>query len=97
MVCAFAVAALHFLLHARVAFWYREAPAESEGALAKTYAHFIMAMTFLEGVTWLVGIFFVPIGSPNRWIVFLLAILFSLRIPKAFLPNDFHGESIDDD
>lgn len=90
MVAAF-VAVLHFLLHWRVASMYRFSEVDSEGYMAKRYASFIMAMTASEFCVWMVGIIVLPESSPFRWVVFLVGILFSLRVPKAFLANDFHA------
>ena len=92
MIAAF-VAVLHFLLHWRVASIYRFSEINSEGYIAKQYALFIMGMTASEFCVWLIGIVILPESSPFRWIVFVIGILFSLRVPKAILANDFHAAS----
>ena len=86
------VSFLHFLLHARVAYWNKDAAEDTYGLLAKKYAIMVMIMTFLETVTWMVGIFFVPDSSPMRWVIFAFGVLFSIRVPNAFLSNDFHSK-----
>ena len=90
MVAAF-VSLLHFLLHWRVASIYQFSEFNSEGYMAKKYALVIMGMTLCEFCAWMIGIFVLPETSPYRWVVFLIGIAFSLRIPKAFLANDFHA------
>ena len=93
MMAAAIVSFLNFLAHTRVYFKFKDAVYDSAGYLARNYAWFIMIMTFMETFTWCVGIFLVSHKSRRRWVIFLFGILFSLRIPKAFLANDFHGES----
>jgi hypothetical protein len=88
------VACLHFVLHLRVLRWFHDAAPHSNILGVRDYALLIMVLTFLEACTWFVGIFFVPKTSPHQDVVFLLGILFSLRIPRTFLPNDFHGAFI---
>jgi hypothetical protein len=84
------VAGLHFLLHVRVAGTVSE---NEEMAQAVTnYAVFNMIMNFLEMTVWLVGAFIFPPEWPYRWLIFLAGIVLGLRAPRAFLPNDFHGE-----
>jgi hypothetical protein len=63
-------------------------------ALAKTvlaYALFNVVMTFLELVTWCIGIFVLGQDFKYRWAIFLTGIVLSLRVPRAFMANDFHG------
>jgi len=93
MAVAAFVAALHFLLHLRVWFWFREAMSGSELHAVKMYGLFQMLMTGCETIVWLVGIFVLPENWEYRWIVFLVGILLELRVPKAFLANDFHAAS----
>ena len=50
-----------------------------------------MAMTGLESLTWICGIYFLEEGSHYKGLIFLLAILLSFRIPDTFLSNDFHA------
>jgi len=88
------VAILHFLLYFRVFMWFRDTERTSELYAVKMYAIFTMIMTFSEAAVWLVGIFALPEDWEYRGYIFLLGLIFSLRIPKAFLPNDFHGECV---
>jgi hypothetical protein len=63
-------------------------------ALAKTvlaYALFNVVLTFLELVTWCIGIFVLGEDFKYRWAIFLTGIVLSLRVPRAFMANDFHG------
>jgi hypothetical protein len=63
-------------------------------ALAKTvraYALFNVLMTSLEMVTWCIGIFVLGEDFKYRWAIFLTGIVLSLRVPRAFMANDFHG------
>mmetsp|Transcript_14752 Transcript_14752/g.21070 ORF Transcript_14752/g.21070 Transcript_14752/m.21070 type:complete len:609 (+) Transcript_14752:112-1938(+) len=85
------VSILHFLLHLRVWFWFRNEGATSDLSSVKGYAVYIMVTSFLEICSWAFGIFFLPETSPHRYLVFLVAILFSFRLPKSFLSNDFHA------
>lgn len=57
----------------------------------QSYAIFNVIMTLLEAAVWIVGIIVVPVDHPYRWMVFALGIVFALRVPRAFLANDFHG------
>lgn len=85
------VSILHFFLHLRVYYWFRGSPAASGLLAVRDYAFLIMTMTALESITWIIGILFVPVSSPYRYLVFVFGILFSLRIPRSFLQNDFHA------
>uniref|UniRef100_A0A7S3P4C5 Uncharacterized protein n=1 Tax=Amphora coffeiformis TaxID=265554 RepID=A0A7S3P4C5_9STRA len=84
------VAGLHFLLHVRVALTMRDS-AETMAQAVSKYAVFNMIMNFLEMVTWLVGTLVFPPDWPYRWLIFLGGIVLALRVPQAFLPNDFHA------
>jgi hypothetical protein len=53
------------------------------------YALFNCIMNLVESATWIVGIYVVPVEY--RYIVFVAGVLWGLRIPRAFLANDFHG------
>lgn len=91
MMAAF-VAALHCLLHIRVAAtnWR----SRTESLLSKHvihYAIFNIVMTLCESVVWLVGILIYPVDWPYRWCIFVGGIVLGLRVPRAFLANDFHG------
>jgi hypothetical protein len=85
------VAGLYFGLHARVFYWFRNAPVQSELYRVQEYVLYIMAMTGLESLTWICGIYFLEEGSHYKGLIFLLAILLSFRIPDTFLSNDFHA------
>lgn len=93
MLMAAFVAIMHFFLHLRVWFWFRETIAGSELHAVKMYGLFQMLMTGCETVIWIVGIFVLPEDWEYRWAVFLAGILLQLRVPKAFLANDFHAAS----
>lgn len=99
MIMAGSVAILHCLLHVRVAMTTFDRSA-LDPATANTdalthhvraYAIYNIVMNACEATTWGVGIFILPVNWEYRWAVFLLGILFALRIPRAFLSNDFHG------
>jgi hypothetical protein len=89
MVAAFC-AILHFFLHIRVALWYRDAIPDTIDAHVSSFAFYNIVMTLLETITWVVGI---VAGSQSeyRWVVFLVGILLSMRAPRSFMSNDFHG------
>jgi len=91
MMAAAFVAILHCMLHIRVACWYKGAVFGSVNDHVQRYAIFTVIMTFLETVTWTVGIFFLPEDYPYRWAILLTGIAFSIRLPRAFLSNDFHA------
>lgn len=85
------VAFLHFLLHVRVTLWYRNAIPDTIEAYVRSFAIMTMILTFLETTVWVVGIFVFPQDFAYRWVIFLVGILLSMRIPRSFLSNDFHG------
>jgi Bacterial low temperature requirement A protein (LtrA) len=85
---------LHFGLSARVLWWYRDASTYSVDQHVKNYATFNTLMNLIETSTWICGVFFVP--TNYRWIVFLVAVAMALRVPRAFLANDFHGACVSD-
>mmetsp|Transcript_20747 Transcript_20747/g.30420 ORF Transcript_20747/g.30420 Transcript_20747/m.30420 type:complete len:664 (-) Transcript_20747:207-2198(-) len=91
MILAAFVALLHFCLHLRVWFWFRDVNPLSEMVAVKNYATYIMGLTSMEFTTWMLGIFLFDETSKWRGYVFLVAILMSFRIPRTFLPNDFHA------
>jgi len=72
--------------------WFRDVGRSSELVSVKDYAEYIMLLTGLESLTWIVGIVILGQDSQWRWVVFLVAIILSFRLPRTFLPNDFHGE-----
>lgn len=90
MVAGF-VSFLHLLLHVRVALWYRNAFPDTIEAYVRSFAIMTVILTFLETTVWAVGIFVLPVDFPYRWAIFLVGILLSMRIPRSFLSNDFHG------
>lgn len=92
MVAAF-VAVLHLWLHVRVFFWYRDSLRGTVEAHVRNFAVFTICLTFLEAVTWCVGIWILPMDSDYRWIIFVVGILLSFRVPRSFLANDFHAAS----
>jgi Bacterial low temperature requirement A protein (LtrA) len=93
MMAAGFVAALHCLLHVRVAFWYSGAGPGTVDYHAKRYAIFTIVMTLLETSTWAIGIYFLPQDYEYRWAIMLGAMALSIRVPRAFLANDFHGKN----
>ena len=50
-----------------------------------------MLLTGMEALAWVIGICLLPQESEWRWVVFAVAIVLSFRLPRTFLPNDFHG------
>jgi hypothetical protein len=84
---------LHFCLMGRVLWWYKDAVNNTVEHHVKHYAFFNTCMNFAETVTWVFGALFVP--PTYRWIPFLAAVVMALRIPRAFLANDFHGERLE--
>lgn len=83
------VSFLHFCLMARVLWWYREVTSYSVDQHVRTHALYNTLMNLLETCTWILGAFLVPVSY--RWIVFIVAVALALRVPRAFLANDFHG------
>jgi len=85
------VAALHAALHGRVWYWFREGgEPDSVNYSVKRYAVFITVMNTLEIITWGVGMW-LPNESAFRPWIFLIGILLNLRLPRGFMPNDFHA------
>ncbi len=89
MVMAAFCSMLNFALMARVFNWYKSAEPNTIDAHVQTYALFNSVMNLLESATWIFGMIFMPLNQ--RWIVFTVGVLLGLRIPRAFLANDFHG------
>jgi Bacterial low temperature requirement A protein (LtrA) len=56
------------------------------------YAVFNVILTAAEAAVWLVGILALPMDSPYRWWVCIGGLVLGLRIPRAFLADDFHGK-----
>jgi hypothetical protein len=82
---------LHFVLMARVFSWYKSAEPNTLDAHVQTYALFNSIMNLVESATWIFGMIFAP--QKYRWVVFTVGVLMGLRIPRAFLANDFHGKT----
>ena len=80
---------LHFVLMARVFSFYRMPEPNTIDHHVQIYALFNCIMNLVESATWVLGIFVVPVEY--RYIVFAAGVLLGLRIPRAFLANDFHG------
>jgi Bacterial low temperature requirement A protein (LtrA) len=59
----------------------------------QNYAIFNIIMNLLETSVWCIGIFVFEETWPFRWIIFLMGVILALRVPRAFLANDFHGTS----
>jgi len=61
----------------------------------RTYAFFNIAMNALETSVWVVGITVFRYDNEElnqyRWLIYLGGVLLALRVPRAFLANDFHG------
>jgi hypothetical protein len=94
MMMAGFVAALHLMLHVRVAVYYRSGEPQSIENKAMKHAIFSIVMTVCETATWTAGVLFPDIFFP-RWIIFVVGLGFSIaRLPKNFLDNDFHGKLI---
>lgn len=92
MIVAAFIALLHFFLHLRVWYWFRDVSQFSEMICVKQYAQYVMALTAMEFLTWMVGTISLSETSSLRAYIFLIAIILSFRVPRTFLPNDFHGE-----
>lgn len=83
---------LHVLLMGRVLWWYMDAQISTVEHHVKHYALYNTLMNAVETATWILGRLYVP---PDwRWVIFLVAVLMALRIPRAFLANDFHGTNL---
>lgn len=85
------VALLHMLLHARVWYWFKEGgQVNSVNWSVKRYAVFTTTMNMLEAAVWCVGMS-LPLESTWRGWVFLVGIVLNMRLPRGFMPNDFHA------
>jgi hypothetical protein len=92
MMMAAAVALLHCLLHVRVALTNSSQQGTNPLASHVThYAVYQIVLTAAESLVWLTGIFVLPVDWPYRWCIFMVGLLLALRVPRAFLANDFHG------
>jgi hypothetical protein len=90
MYMAAAVSILYCALHLRVLISNRRGTSPLSMHV-KTYAIVNIVATFLEAAVWLAGSLWKPIDWEYRWVVFVVGLLLGLRIPRAFLANDFHG------
>jgi hypothetical protein len=80
---------MHVCLMGRVLWYYKDAQVGTVEHHVKHYALFNTVMNTAETATWISGVLLMP--ADWRWIVFLVAVFMALRIPRAFLANDFHG------
>lgn len=67
---------------------------DAQSALARhvrAYALFNVLMNLAEAIVWVVGIVYYPMDWEYRWAVFVGGVVLALRVPKAFLSDDFHG------
>lgn len=88
------VAFLHMALHARVWYWFANGGGDDVDSVnysVKRYAVFITTMNSIEMINWGVGMSLPNESSWRGWI-FFFGILLNLRLPRGFMPNDFHGE-----
>lgn len=94
MIAAAFCSLLHCGLMLRVFFWHRVVTDDNPVVTNVTkYALFGATMNFLEAGTWMFGVFLCPLKY--RWIVFTAGVVLALRIPRAFMANDFHGKPRD--
>ena len=85
------VALLHMMLHIRVWFWFNDGgEVNTVNWSVKRYAVFTTIMNLFEATCWGVGLS-LPLESKWRGWVFLFGILLSMRLPRGFMPNDFHS------
>ena len=85
------VALLHAWLHVRVMWSLDRGASTALTQHVKAYAAFNFVMNCLEAVTWLVGVLVFPPDWKYRWLCFVVGLLLALRVPRAFLANDFHA------
>ena len=91
MAMAMFVAMLHVLLHARVWYWFSEGGSpESVNYAVKRYAVFITVANSLESLTWAYGCSLPQDSEWRPWVI-LVGIILNLRLPRGFMPNDFHA------
>lgn len=97
LIMAAAVALLHCWLYLRVLFAARSDDASDAATVLLrrnliNHATFNILMTVTEAGIWLYGVLGQPVDWNFRWAIFVGALaLAGLRIPRAFLANDFHG------
>lgn len=92
MYMAASVAILHCCLHVRVLWTQRRGSANRLTVHVSHYAIYNIVVTLLEAASWLVGVWIFPVDWEYRWVIFVVALLLGLRIPRSFLANDFHRE-----
>lgn len=76
-------------LMVRVYLWHLGAEPDTIDHHVKNYALYNTIMNILEAATWICGMIYAPMDY--RWLVFTVGVLLALRIPRAFLANDFHA------
>lgn len=59
----------------------------------RAYALFNVIMNLAEVAVWATGILRFPVDWEYRWAVVTAGVVLALRVPRAFLANDFHGTS----
>ena len=85
------VALLHMMLHARVWYWFKDGgQMNTVNWSVKRYAVFTTIMNVIEAINWFIGMS-LPLESDWRGWVFLSGILLNMRLPRGFMPNDFHA------
>lgn len=87
------IIAFSYMSYYRVWFWFYGVSPVSQLVSVKEYALYVMVLTGMEALVWVIGIYILPQDSKWRWLVFVVAIILSFRLPRTFLPNDFHGMS----
>lgn len=87
-----AVAILHAWLHVRVLI----NTSTDNDVLARhirNYCWFNLVMNGIEASVWMIGVFVFGSHYRYRWAIFTAGVVLALRVPRAFLANDFHGTS----
>lgn len=100
MYVAAAVALLHGWLYFRVllaasSYSVPNSTADLDSQLVqqvKRHAVFSIVMCVVEALIWLYGSLLQPVDWDFRWVIFVSGLLAAtVRVPRAFLQNDFHG------
>lgn len=79
------------MLHARVWYWFKDGgQMNTVNWSVKRYAVFTTIMNVIEAINWFIGMS-LPLESDWRGWVFLSGILLNMRLPRGFMPNDFHA------
>jgi hypothetical protein len=89
LACAAFCAGLHALLHVRVAITGDPSNALSQHVAA--YAMLNIVLFTVEMVLYLIAILVFDVAYHYRWLLVLAALISSMRVPRAFLANDFHA------